>query len=52
MLDEMMVTKSTFPTHEWSKLKNNMMMDISKTPTNPIAVLVAISREHGLDMMM
>ena len=45
MLDEMMVTKSTFPSHEWSSLRSNMMMDISKTPTDPIAVLVAISRE-------
>ena len=52
MLDEMMVTKSTFPTHEWSLKRNNMMMDISKTPTEPIAVLVAISRENGLDLFM
>ena len=52
MLDEMMVTSRTFPTHEWSALKNNMMIDKSKTPTNAIAVLAAVSRERGLDLVM
>ena len=52
MLDEMMVTSRTFPTHEWSSLKQNMKIDVSKTPTNAIAVLAAVSRERGLDLVM
>ena len=47
-----MVTKSTFPTHEWSSLKTNFKLDISKTSTDPIAVLVAVSRERGVEHYM
>ena len=52
MLDEMMMTKSTFPKQEWSSLKTNFKLEISKTPTEAIAVLVAVSRERGLEHFM
>ena len=51
-LDEMMYTKSTFGTHEYSKKNCNMQVDLSKTNTEAIAVIVAISRERGVEHMM
>lgn len=52
MLDEMMITKRTFPTHDWSKLHSNTMMDWSQMNNEPIAVLGAVSREKGIELMM
>ena len=52
MLDEMMVTKSSFPTHDWSKLKTNTKMDMSWKNNEPIAVLGAVSREKGIEHVM
>ena len=52
MLDEMMVTKSTYPSHEWSNLKTNFQVDKSKTTNEAIAVLAAVSREKGLEHIM
>ena len=48
----MMYTKSTFGTHEYSKKHCNMRVDLSKTSTEAIAVVVAISRERGIEHMM
>jgi hypothetical protein len=52
MLDEMMVTKSTHPTHDWSKVKTNTKFDKSWMNNEPIAVLGAVSREKGIELMM
>ena len=52
MLDEMMVTKSTFPKVEWSLPNKPMCLDIGQQNTKPIAVLGAVSRENGMDMYM
>ena len=51
-LDEMMVTKRTFPTCDWSKLRQNTHLDLSQTNTDPIAVLGAVSREKGVELVM
>ena len=48
----MMYTKSTFGTHEYSKKHTNMQVDLSKTNTDAIAVIVAVSRERGVEHMM
>jgi hypothetical protein len=52
MLDEMMITKRTFPTHDWAKLHSNTKMDWSQMNNEPVAVLGAVSRERGIELMM
>ena len=51
-IDEMMVTKNTLPTHDWSKLNQNTSIDIAKTNNPPIAVVGAVSREDGINLIM
>ena len=51
-IDEMMVTKNTLPTHDWSKLNHNTSIDIAKTNITPIAVVGAVSREDGINLIM
>ena len=51
-LDEMMVTKRTFPTHDWSAKYTNHQMDIGNTDTRAIAVVGAVSREKGVECLM
>jgi len=48
----MMVTKSTFPKREWAPFKENICLDMSTFDTRPIAVLGAVSRELGIELMM
>ena len=47
----MMVTKRSFPTHDWSKMKFNTEFDYSQTDTKAIAVLGGVSREKGVELM-
>ena len=51
-IDEMMVTKRTFPTHDWSKLHTNTSFDLSKVDAKAIAVIGAVSRERGMELAM
>ena len=51
-LDEMMVTQQTFPRHEWSSKGTNISLDLSKTPTAAVAVVAAVSRERGIELLM
>ena len=51
-LDEMMVTKRTFPTHDWSAKYTNHQMDLSRTDTTAIAVVAAVSREKGVECLL
>ena len=48
----MMYTKSTFRKNEWSSKYNNFKIDLSKTETEAIAVIAAISREKGCELVM
>ena len=46
-----MVTKRTLPTHDWSRKKENALIDLSKIDTDPIAIVGAVSREDGLELL-
>lgn len=48
----MMVTKRTFPTHDWAKLKCNTLLDLSHASTKATAVIGAVSRERGVELVM
>ena len=50
-LDEFVITKKTLPTHVWTLPRNNMQVDQSKAYTETFAVLLAISREKGIEMV-
>lgn len=50
-LDECVVTKQTVPTHVWSLPKHNAAIDIAMSYTKPHAILAAVSREYGLDLI-
>ena len=47
-----MVTKKTVPSHSWSKQKQNISLDYQHMDTNAIAVIGAVSREKGLELVM
>ena len=51
-IDEMMVTRRTFPTHDWAKLCSNTSLDLGQMNTAATAVIGAISREMGVELMM
>ena len=51
-IDEMMVTRRTFPTHDWAKLRSNTSLDLGQMNTAATAVIGAISREMGVELMM
>ena len=51
-IDEMMVTKRTFPTHDWAKIRSNTSLDLGQMNTSATAVIGAISREMGIDLVM
>ena len=51
-LDEMMVTKRTLPQTAWSHKMHNFQLDLSKIDTSAVAVLCAVSREYGVDLVM
>ena len=50
-LDEFVVTKKTWPTHVWTLPKTNLQMDQSKAYTETYAVILAISREKGIELV-
>ena len=50
-LDEFVVTKKTWPTHAWTLPKQNVMLDQSKAYTKTYAVILAISRERGVELV-
>ena len=50
-IDEFMITKRTWPTHVWSQPRDNLMMDQSKVMTEAYAVVMAISRERGIELV-
>ena len=47
-----MVTKSTFPTNDWSKKYENTLLSSDRMNTQATAVLGAVSRENGVDLLM
>ena len=51
MLDECMCTKTTMPTHVWTLPHTNESLDKSNTNMRPIAIVLAISREKGLELI-
>ena len=51
-VDEMMVTKRTILSSDWSLPKNNPELDLSNINTSPIAVLGGVSQEFGIDLVM
>ena len=48
-LDECVVTKRTIPTHAWTLPKTNACLDQGQVYTQAKAVIVAASREYGVD---
>ena len=48
----MMVTKRSVASHDWAKKRCNAQYDFSLVNGTPIAVLGAVSREKGIDLMM
>ena len=50
-LDEFIVSKLTISTHIWTNKKRNIEYDLSKIQTKPKAVVMAVSREYGLDLL-
>ena len=47
-----MVTKSTIPTHEWSRKNTPVQIDYKQYVSKTIAVLVGVSAECGVDLVM
>jgi len=50
-LDEFVITKKTWPTHVWTLEKMNKHIDQSKAYTEVYAVILAISRERGIELV-
>ena len=50
-LDEFVVTKKTWDTHVWALPKENYMLDQAKAYTDTFAVILAISREKGIELV-
>ena len=48
-LDECLITKNTLPTHAWTLPKTNIRIDQRESYTKAKAIIVAVSREYGLD---
>ena len=51
-LDEMMVTTSRIPTHEYNRKNSSIQIDRKQYSHKSIAVLAGISASCGLDLMM
>ena len=39
------------PTHAWTNKYTNIIYDLSKIQNKPKAIIVAVSREYGLDLV-
>ena len=48
-LDECMITKRALPTHVWPLPKTNVFLDQKEISIKNKAILLAVSREYGLD---
>ena len=48
----MMVTRRTLPKTDWSQLHSNASYDLSSVNGPPVAVVGAVSREMGLELVM
>ena len=48
-LDECVITKRTLPTHVWTLPRTNAQIDQKSAYTKSIAVILAVSREYGMD---
>ncbi len=51
-LDECVVTKKTFNTHVWTLPKTNVTLDQRETYTQTKAIILAISREKGIESVL
>ena len=47
-----MVTKSSMPTHAWSRKNERIKLDYWQYQSNPIAVLAGVSEQMGTDLVM
>ena len=47
-----MITKKTFNTHVWTRPRSNITLDQGETYTKTKAVILAISREKGIESIM
>ena len=50
-LDEFVITKKTWPTHAWSSPKENVTLNQCNAYTRTYAVILAISRERGVELV-
>ena len=50
-LDECVVTKKTNNTHVWTLPKTNITLDQSEIYTKSKAIILAVSREKGLELV-
>ena len=50
-LDEFVITKKTWSTHVWTLPKMNKQIDQSRAYTEVYAVILAISREKGIELV-
>ena len=48
-IDEFVITKKTLQTHACSLKRTNILLDIHKTNINCHAVVLAVSRENGVE---
>ena len=46
-----MVTKKTFNTHAWAQKRDNLKMDQTQVFIPVHAVILAVSREYGVDLV-
>ena len=46
-----MCTKTTMPTHVWTLPYTNESLDKNLTNMTPIAIILAVSRENGLELI-
>ena len=46
-----MVTKNTLPSHVWSLPKSNIYIDNKEAYIEPVAIILAVSRENGIDQL-
>ena len=46
-----MVTKRTWPKHVWTLPKENMIIDQAEAYTETYAIILAISREKGIELV-
>ena len=51
-LDEFMLTKRTMLTHAWTLPRTNILVDMKQLNEKPKAVIVAASKEHGVEFYM